>query len=82
MNKLLHIPEGYRDIYREECKRRQVIRDRLMNTLSLYGYDEIVTPTVEYFDIFGKEIGTTPSRELYKFFDKDGKKIDINDYIE
>jgi ATP phosphoribosyltransferase regulatory subunit len=75
MNKLLHIPEGYRDIYREECKRRQVIRDRLMNALSLYGYDEIVTPTVEYFDIFGKEIGTTPSRELYKFFDREGNTI-------
>ena len=35
----------------------------------------IETPTFEYFDVFSKEIGTTPSRELYKFFDRDGNTL-------
>ena len=40
-----------------------------------YGYHPIQTPTFEFFDIFGKEIGTTPSKELYKFFDREGNTL-------
>lgn len=43
--------------------------------LHLYGYQDIQTPTFEYFDVFRKEIGTVPSNELYKFFDKDGNTL-------
>ena len=43
--------------------------------LHLYGYQDIQTPTFEYFDVFRKEIGTIPSRELYKFFDKEGNTL-------
>ena len=28
-----------------------------------------------FFDVFGREVGTTPSRELYKFFDRDGNTL-------
>ena len=41
----------------------------------MYGYHDIQTPTFEYFDVFRKEIGTIPSRELYKFFDKEGNTL-------
>ena len=40
-----------------------------------YVYRDIQTPTFEFFNIFGKEIGTTPSKDLYKFFDKDGSTL-------
>ncbi|MBO4678311.1 MAG: ATP phosphoribosyltransferase regulatory subunit, partial [Lachnospiraceae bacterium] len=40
-----------------------------------YGYEDIQTPTFEYFDVFSKEIGTTPSKDLYKFFDKEGDTL-------
>ncbi|MCC8167761.1 MAG: ATP phosphoribosyltransferase regulatory subunit, partial [Clostridiales bacterium] len=40
-----------------------------------YGYQDIQTPTFEFFNVFGKEIGTTPSRDLYKFFDKEGNTL-------
>ena len=39
------------------------------------GYEDIQTPTFEFFDVFSKDIGTTPSRELYKFFDKEGNTL-------
>ena len=40
-----------------------------------YGYQSIETPTFEFFDVFGKQVGTTPSRELYKFFDREGNTL-------
>ena len=32
-----------------------------------YGYQDIETPTFEFFDVFSREVGTTPSKDLYKF---------------
>ena len=72
---LLHTPEGVRDIYNGECEKKMVLQDNLRDTLKSYGYHAIETPTFEFFDIFGKEIGTIPSRELYKFFDREGNTL-------
>ena len=73
--KLLHTPEGVRDIYGKEYAKKLVVEDRLKDAISNYGYEQIQTPTFEYFDIFSKEIGTTPSKELYKFFDNEGNTL-------
>lgn len=70
MEQLLHTPEGVRDIYHEECAKKLALQNRLHKTLHLYGYHDIQTPMYEYFDVFRKEIGTIPSRELYKFFEQ------------
>lgn len=72
---LLHTPEGVRDIYGKEFYRKLEVENRLHERIRLYGYQEIQTPTFEFFDVFSKEIGTTPSRELYKFFDKEGNTL-------
>mgnify|MGYP002229040180 FL=1 len=34
-----------------------------------------MTPTFEFFNIFGSDVGTTPSKDLYKFFDKEGNTL-------
>ena len=39
------------------------------------GFEDIETPTFEYFEVFSKEVGTIPSRELYKFFDREGNTL-------
>ena len=72
---LLHTPEGVRDIYGKEYAEKLHVESRLHESLRLYGYEDIQTPTFEFFDVFSKEIGTTPSRELYKFFDKEGNTL-------
>lgn len=74
-NKLLHTPEGVRDIYNEECEKKLFLQDRLCHTLERYGYHSIQTPAFEFFDVFGKEIGTTASKDLYKFFDREGNTL-------
>lgn len=72
---ILHTPEGVRDIYGIEFSRKLVLEEKLQKVLHLYGYHDVQTPTFEYFDVFGKEIGTIPSKELYKFFDKEGNTL-------
>ena len=72
---LLHTPEGVRDIYNTECEKKLILQDNLHQKLRQYGYHPIQTPTFEFFDIFGREIGTTPSKDLYKFFDREGNTL-------
>ena len=74
-DQMLHTPDGGRDIYNGECKQKLLLQDRLHAVLTKYGYRDIQTPTFEFFNIFSKEIGTTPSKDLYKFFDKDGNTL-------
>ena len=71
MEKLLHTPEGVRDIYNMECRKKLALEEQLHKIIRLHGYHDIQTPTFEFFDVFRKEIGTIPSKELYKFFDKE-----------
>lgn len=73
--RLLHTPEGVRDIYGKEYAEKLSVESRLRESLHLYGYEDIQTPTFEFFDVFSREIGTTPSKELYKFFDKEGNTL-------
>lgn len=74
-NILLHTPEGVRDIYGNELAGKGHIEQVIGRKLSSFGYESIETPTFEFFDVFSKEIGTTPSKELYKFFDKEGNTL-------
>lgn len=72
---ILHTPEGVRDIYNEECRRKNRVQELMHNVLSSYGYEDIQTPTFEFFDVFSREVGTVPSRELFKFFDREGNTL-------
>lgn len=73
--KLVHTPEGVRDIYGDEKAKKTVVEQLLHEKIKGYGYRDIQTPTFEFFDVFSKEVGTTPSKELYKFFDKEGNTL-------
>ena len=76
--KRVHTPEGVRDIYGLECKKRLRLKDKLNHVFALYGYENIITPTFEFFDIFNSEKGTVSSKEMYKFFDRDRKSTRLN----
>ena len=74
-NNLLHTPDGVRDIYGREYENIKYVRKTIADVISSYGYTDIQTPSFEYFDVFSKEVGTIPSRELYKFFDKENETL-------
>lgn len=75
MKKFIHTPEGVRDTYGKECARKRVLERQIERLFHTYGYQHIETPSFEFFDVFGKEVGTVSSRNLYKFFDRDGNTL-------
>lgn len=72
---LLHTPEGVRDVYGKECAKKLALENNINEVFGLYGYHNIQTPTFEFFDIFSKERGSVPSKDLYKFFDREGNTL-------
>ncbi len=75
IKKLIHTPEGVRDIFGIECDRKRYLERQIEKLMRSYGYQSIETPTCEYLTVFDKEVGTTPTRELYQFFDREGDTI-------
>lgn len=72
---LLHTPEGVRDIYGDECRRKLHVEETLKKVFERYGFQHIQTPMFEFFDIFNKERGTVPSKDMYKFFDRENNTL-------
>ncbi len=74
-NKLIHTPEGVRDIYNGECRRKLAVQEKILHTLYLYGYEHIQTPSFEYADIFNEDRGSVGAQEMFKFFDRDNNML-------
>ena len=74
-NYLIHTPEGVRDIYNSECRRKLAVQETILKVLYSYGYEHIQTPSFEFFDIFSKDRGSVGSGEMFKFFDRDNNTL-------
>ncbi|MBH1941444.1 ATP phosphoribosyltransferase regulatory subunit [Mobilitalea sibirica] len=74
-DKLLHTPEGVRDIYNQECEIKLKLQNNLHQVLKHFGFRDIQTPSFEFFDIFSQERGTVASKDMYKFFDREGNTL-------
>mgnify|MGYP002324370965 CR=1 FL=1 len=71
------IPEGMRDFTIDECKRRNNIISTIKNCFENWGYNEISTPTVEYYETFNHKIQSLKEEEMYKFFDNRGRILTL-----
>lgn len=62
-NRMIHTPEGVRDIYTGECGRRLAVQERILKVLYSYGYEQIQTPSFEFMETFRQDRGSaTPGR--------------------
>lgn len=75
MKQMLHTPEGVRDIYGSEYARKLTLENKIRRVMNSYGYNDIQTPTFEFFDIFKKERGSVASNEMFKLFDSEGNTL-------
>ena len=74
MNKYDRItPEGTRDSLFAECTLRRDIENRLQGLFAARGYSEIITPTLEFFDVFSRKAQPFPQEQMYKLTDAKGR---------
>lgn len=68
-------PEGTKDILFEECLAQRAVSERLARVFKLRGYNEVITPGIEYYDVFDAPHAAIPQYEMYKSTDNKGRLI-------
>ncbi len=66
------IPAGMRDLLPQEASTKRKIINKLLDTIALWGYEEVTTPVLEYYDTLVTSETTGGSDDLYKLIDRDG----------
>ncbi len=68
----IRMPQGMRDLIEEECTKKRKAQDTIENVFQSFGYHQIMTPMIEYFDTYQQSFSSADATEMYKFFDHDG----------
>lgn len=72
---LLKIPYGTRDFLPAEAAGKRVVETRLAKLFSQWGYEEVVTPSIEYLDTLSLGGSKSIGNHLFKLFDKENKTV-------
>lgn len=68
-------PEGTKDYLFHDCAARRQVTQTLSTLFSLRGYQEVMTPTLEYYDMFSSGASGIPQEMLYKTTDLRGRLL-------
>ena len=71
----MNIPEGLNDLLPEEVFKRRLLENKISQVFNKWGYQEIITPTFEFYEILAKGAGSIMKKEMIKFFDREGNII-------
>ena len=74
MKYIPNTPEGTRDRLFGECMERRSVQNQLTRVFRQRGYTEIMTPEMEYYDVFTLAGNNIPQENLTKVIDRSGKK--------
>ncbi len=73
MDLTINTPEGTRDLLFSECEARRRVRGALAELFQGRGYAEVITPEVEYYDLFIQSGNPIPQEALLKIEDRSGR---------
>jgi len=67
--------KGFRDFLPEEARKRQYVINTLKSVFTLYGFDPLETPTLEYEEILTGKYGEEGEKLMYRFEDNGGRRV-------
>ena len=59
-------PDGTRDLLFGECDQRSQVTKTLKDLFVAQGYRRVMTPALEFYDVFGKAAKYLPKESMYK----------------
>lgn len=68
-------PRGVRDFLPPEAARKRAVESALQTTFHRWGYDEVITPTVEFLESLTQSNGPDLSEKMYRLFDREGHTL-------
>jgi ATP phosphoribosyltransferase regulatory subunit len=71
----IYTPEGVQDILGNISYGKRKIESKIMELFMSFGYEEIQTPNIEYYDTFAVEKELMPQEKMFKFVDPRGRLL-------
>ncbi len=68
-------PEGTKDLLFEECLTHRYVERTLADVFSSHGFHEVITPGLEFYDVFDTESSGIGQEVMYKMSDKRGRLV-------
>ncbi|MGM0471374.1 MAG: ATP phosphoribosyltransferase regulatory subunit [Bacillota bacterium] len=65
-------PNGTKDYLPLEAKKKRYLEDEINAIFANWGYEEVITPTFEFFAALSVGTGIELQEKMYKFFDRQG----------
>ena len=75
MTELLETPYGTQDFLPEEAAAKRAIEQKIFNLFASFGYEEVVTPTMEYLETLTTSSGRAIEPHLFKMFDRNNRTL-------
>ncbi len=72
---IVDTPRGMDDLLPAEMALKRKIEDAIREVFRLYGYLEVETPTVEYYELFAAKSGEEIRERMFDFVDKAGRRL-------
>ena len=70
-------PEGTRDLLFEDCISRHLVESKIKDVLVPRGFAEVITPALEFYDVFSPENHGIPQENMYKLVDMKGRLMAV-----
>lgn len=70
-------PEGTRDLLFEDCISRHLVESKIKDVLVPRGFSEVITPALEFYDVFSPENHGIPQENMYKLVDMKGRLMAV-----
>jgi ATP phosphoribosyltransferase regulatory subunit len=58
-----------------EARLRRTIEDTAMSVFAAWSYEEVITPSVDYYDLFEQGMGQSEAQRGFRFTDNDGRLL-------
>ena len=69
------IPAGMRYYIGAEARLRRTVEDVAMSVFEGWNYEEVITPSVDYYDLFEQGMGPREAQRGFRFTDNDGRLL-------
>ena len=72
---LSKIPNGLRYYSGQEARLRRRIEETAMSVFEGWSYEEVITPTLDYYSLFERGMGPSEAHHAFRFSDTDGRLL-------
>lgn len=75
MEPLSNIPSGMRYYFGREARLRRAVEGAVMSVFDGWSYEEVATPSVDYYALFERGMGHEAAGRSFRFSDTDGRLL-------